>query len=649
MGAEYRLKGRIEAGELAELFAAEKDRAEPVVFKLFHPRTSDVRYARETAETARVLNALPHPGIVPIIDIGLVRGRLAVVRKDVEGFTLGLALQRLNTREVILPTSVALALMIELLEIAGRAHQAGVIHGAITPGNILLSKEGRPAFCDFGALRALNAVPGLKKSFGSRGRGSYRGPEVARGEEPDEVADQFSLGAIAYELLTLREPSSGAVSVSVRREALPPPSRLDRRINARLDAIVMRAIEPTPARRFRSCGELAAAFRDFLSSSGGMPARDDLRRFVAELFPSEVSIEPTGPVPFAEPFRLDEVDGADLQPVSEKSMVLPARPSFSGGEAGADSTAETAEGAPGHEEYRAPGGDRPAEMEPTDPGRAGPLEHGWEAPPGAAPAKRKAASGAHQAGAAARPAMRRLRVIEDFAGAKAGVDLEAEAPAEKQQEQAWPSATPNSSGFAAVPAPDTSQASSDPRFQVTDPDGTRRRMITEERNLFRSAVKRRRMLFFALAIAMVGVAILTVVLVELSRRGKRKDPGVASVERAISKYLQSEPPPLPPRPPPRPIAPPPAVEAPAEPAAEPQAPPRKGAGFLTIRSDVPAAVYVDGQLVRKQTPLSSYPLAPGRRKIALVEGKTGERREFTVNIVKGKTLKIEEQFGSRRP
>ena len=115
-----------------------------MVVKLFHPKTSDPAYARVLAETSRVLNPLHHAGIVHYVDIGFVQQRLAVVREHVDGYTLGTALQRLNTKEVLLPSALALYLVIQLLEMVQKAHDAGVIHGAITPGNLLLSREGLP-------------------------------------------------------------------------------------------------------------------------------------------------------------------------------------------------------------------------------------------------------------------------------------------------------------------------------------------------------------------------------------------------------------------------------------------------------------------------------------------------------------------------
>src|SRR5262245_34509566 len=96
----YRLTGRLEAGDLAELFRAEREDGAgpiPVVVKLFHPRTTDPAYAAEIAAVEQKLAGAFHSGIAHVIDIGLVKQRLAIVREDKGGFTLGQALQRLNT------------------------------------------------------------------------------------------------------------------------------------------------------------------------------------------------------------------------------------------------------------------------------------------------------------------------------------------------------------------------------------------------------------------------------------------------------------------------------------------------------------------------------------------------------------------------
>ena len=278
----YRLTGRLEQSQLADLFRGERvEASESVVLKLFHLKTSDAGYAKVVAGIARQLQSVTHAGVARVLDVGMIDGHLAIVRQDTGKYTLGLALQRLSTREVMLPPAVALALAVELMDAVGAAHEAGVVHGALTPGNILLGVDGRISVADFGALTALQASPTLNKSFGARGRDSYRAPEQGAGDAATIAGDLYALGAITYELLTLHEASTGNANVSTRSDRLPPPSRLVRRLHSRIDPIIMRALENSPGRRHKTCAEFAEGVREFLSASGGMPGREDLKKSVS--------------------------------------------------------------------------------------------------------------------------------------------------------------------------------------------------------------------------------------------------------------------------------------------------------------------------------------------------------------------------------
>lgn len=387
----YRLSGRVEQSQLADLFRGERvESGEPVVVKLFHPNTSDAEYAKVIAALA---GQLQFDGVAQVVELGFVEQRLAIVRQDTGKYSLGLALQRLNTREVMLPPTLALAMVLELLEIIGAAHARGVVHGALTPGNIVLGEDGRLTVADFGALAALQASPALKKSFGARGRGSYRAPELSTGAAPSVASDLYALGAIVYELLTLREASLGNAAVSTRGERLPPPSRLVRRLHSRVDAVIMRALETSPARRHKSCAEFADGLREFLASTGGIPPRDDVRKFVGELFPNEVQVTTAGPVPFTAPFSLSEIAGAAAIEVQADE-----RAPFSGG--AIDSRTPTSDGLPVFREESVTELEVPAvtRKEPQD----------WVAPEGAMPESASAAAPASSFKA-------RVKVIEDFA------------------------------------------------------------------------------------------------------------------------------------------------------------------------------------------------------------------------------------------
>ena len=393
----YRLKGRLEEGQLADLFRGEHvERSTPVLIKLFHARTSDSAYAKSIAQTARQVARVPAPGIAQVLEVGMIGEQLAIVQQDAGRYSLGLALRRLDTREVILPPALALAAVLSLLETLQAAHEGGVVHGALTPGNVRLGEDGALSITDFGARLALQASAALEKSFGARGRSSYRAPE---GGAPSVAGDLYSLGAIAYELITLREASTGNAAMSTRGERLPPPSRLVRRLHARIDPILMRALETNPSRRYKSCSELADGIRGFLVDSGGVPPRDDLAKFVAELFPNEVQLS-EGPVPFDAPFVLAEVStrtATDVEAVE--------RPSFSRGKI--DERTPTSDGLPVFAADTVPF-EPVAPAPPTQVDRPAVID--WEAPP----AEEKVAAPLGPTPQA--PLVKkRVRVVEDFA------------------------------------------------------------------------------------------------------------------------------------------------------------------------------------------------------------------------------------------
>lgn len=674
MSATYRLTGRIETGELAELYEAIQAPSAEVVVKLFHPKTSDPAYALDLAETTRLLQSVRHPGILHVIDMGVARQRLAVVREDVDGALLGTALQRLHTKEVVLPSAVALYIIIQLLDAVQHAHDAGVLHGAITPGNVVLSRNGLPAICDFGAMRALLAVPQLRKSFAGRGRGTYRAPEVTRGEDATESSDVYSLGAIAYELLTQREPVIPGSGVSTRRsEGLPPPSRLDRRINARLDPLVLRALEPNAGRRFRSCAEFSNALRNFLSASGGMPGADDVRRFVTELFPNEVSIASLAAPPFKEPFSLEAISGAEMDDLGlgaeEPEASIVQRTPYSRALSETEARAETVESTPGFEEYRpedyepdiAPSAASAPEPEArlpegdwTEGTRSAEVEQSWEAPPGAAPAKPRRPYGAQGGGAgqgAARPQARnpRMRVMEDFSSPSPPADDDEEfSVAGRRSAARAKRAPPVEKGPRTLADPIPAVAHPGQRDDIAMPPPSAPalpaqqlpRVNTQQARSIRETEHRRgRLVAIAGVLALVGLTTFVIAAWRLGGETPQEPETPADVL-----VLPPDPTPIA-----RPAAPPPKAAAPRAP--EPREeleetvvslnkPPAKVRGYLTVESNIPAKVFLDGDLISRTTPVKRYPVRTGSYEVLMIALSTGEVKKTPVRIVKGKTHEV---------
>lgn len=647
----YRLVGRLESSELSELYRAEKPTGAQVVVKLFHPKTSDVAYAKVIADFAQRLHGVNSGGIARVIEVGLLQRRLAIVREDRGKYTLGQALTRLNTREVVLPPAVAIAFVIELADTLEAAHRADVVHGALTPGNVLLGADGRSAIADFGALEALRSAEALRRAFGSRGRSSYRAPELKAVGAGTPASDVYALGALAYELLTLKEASVGRDSLSTRQaDKLPPPSRLVRRLHSRIDPIIMRALEPSPSRRQRSAAELADGLRDFLSAQGGIPGRDDVKKFVEELFPRDVVVNQLGPVAFEGQFELEPIAGVAGFAAAELPEV-DARPSFSGG--AVDDRTSTSDGLP---VFAITGEPPPHETQPlvhspdlslNDTLKPSSAPLSWDAPAGPIPDAAKPAAELDEVS-------KRLKAIEDFAPH----DTQ---PTKKDTDRPGP--TPQASTerqrlktiltFAVPFKRDT---------DYVPPDWRKAR--EDRKRAGRTAVWGGAAILTVFTIGVVGFWLLrtsdaigdliswmpTPIEVQLQKLRKPKvvgapPPGTLLPNVKLPDFdKQNKPAPREPDPPPKRADPPKPNkhQAPPPPKGDCYAPPTGTTGFLTVTLARSGRVELDG--VRVCGVVNKLPVSPGAHQVKIVDAKTKQEWRSTMRFEAGKQAKIEPTF-----
>ncbi|MCP4589421.1 MAG: serine/threonine protein kinase, partial [bacterium] len=227
------------------------------------------RFEREVELVAR----LQHPHIVSVIDSGIHQHRYYYVMDYVEGGRLDESLAP-GTCEV----HAALHIISLICDAVDFAHQRGVLHRDLKPSNILIDERGDPRLLDFGLAKAFDPASrsGLDLTLSQPGQllGTlgYMSPEQSRGQfgEMSVRSDVYSIGALAYELITGALPCNleGALGDVLERIAtLEParPSTLRREIDADVDAILLKALEKSPAERYPT----AAAFGE------------DLRRYLA--------------------------------------------------------------------------------------------------------------------------------------------------------------------------------------------------------------------------------------------------------------------------------------------------------------------------------------------------------------------------------
>ena len=239
--------------------------------------------ARRFQHEARAASALNHPGIVTVHDIGEFHGQFFIVMELVEGTTLR---QLLGRGRPLLRKTLQIAS--QLADALAKAHEAGIVHRDLKPENIMISRDGYVKILDFGLAKLVEATSpeGSDIATGTRpgmvmGTVGYMSPEQASGRTVDFRSDQFSLGAILYELATgrraFRRDTSAETLTAIIREDTSPIAQTNPHVPAPFRWIVDRCLSKEPEGRYSSTRDLArdlAMVRDHLSeiTSGEMPA-----------------------------------------------------------------------------------------------------------------------------------------------------------------------------------------------------------------------------------------------------------------------------------------------------------------------------------------------------------------------------------------
>jgi predicted ATPase len=236
-------------------------------------RDGDSAYARFEVE-ARAASALHHPNVVTIFDVGDHGGVPYLVMELVEGESL--------RRHLDAPMSLdrALELAIQVAEGLAAAHERGVVHRDLKPENVVLSRSGGAKVLDFGLAQLRAPQPSGADTEGATrmrltGQGTllgtlgYMAPEVIASRDVDHRSDQFSLGAILFEMLAGRKPFEGRsppeiMAATLRDEPLPL-SRLRPEVPPRLEGLVRRCLVKEPAGRYADTAELASLLRELLA------------------------------------------------------------------------------------------------------------------------------------------------------------------------------------------------------------------------------------------------------------------------------------------------------------------------------------------------------------------------------------------------
>lgn len=276
LGGRYDLRSHLARGGMAEVFDAQDNLlGRRVAVKVLHSSYSrDAAFVQRFRREAQAAANLSHPNIVSIYDTGEDNGTHFIVMELVEGRSLRDVLKReghlLPRRAAEIAAEVAAALAV--------AHRAGLVHRDIKPGNVLLTADGSVKVTDFGIARAWDDSEQLTRTGAVIGTATYFSPEQAQGRPADERSDIYALGVVLYEMLAGLPPFSGEnpVSIAYQHVSQNPirPSVHNPDVPADLDAIVMRALDKEPLRRYPKAEAMRADLLTFLSGSPIRPRVD---------------------------------------------------------------------------------------------------------------------------------------------------------------------------------------------------------------------------------------------------------------------------------------------------------------------------------------------------------------------------------------
>jgi predicted Ser/Thr protein kinase len=206
------------------------------------------RFFREAQACAR----LSHPNVVTVYDMGEVDGRLYIVMEFLEGHEL----KHLIAHGPVMALENKLSIMMQVCDGLHYAHQKGIVHRDIKPGNIMLVRNGQVKILDFGIAHIADSE-GLTRTGLIMGTLRYIAPEQVRGQG-DHRSDIFSVGAVFYELLSLQPPFSGDNPIELldklRTEDPPPLDRVDPSIPPELAGIIRRGMQKDPGERHGDLG-----------------------------------------------------------------------------------------------------------------------------------------------------------------------------------------------------------------------------------------------------------------------------------------------------------------------------------------------------------------------------------------------------------
>ena len=328
----YRLQRHIATGGMGQVWEGLDTRlGRQVAIKVLKAEfSSDPEFIERFRAEARTVAMLNHPGIAGVYDYGETEldgeGRTAyLVMELINGEPLNTVLKRTG--------SLSLRHALDMLEQTGRAlqvaHNAGLVHRDVKPGNILITPTGQVKLTDFGIAKAVDAAPVTQTGM-VMGTAQYIAPEQALGRDATAASDVYSLGVVGYESVAGRRPftGDGALTVAMKHIKEQPPA-LPGNVPPNVRELIEISLQKEPGLRYRTGG----AFADAVAAvrSGRRPPRPNQAPTIGGRA-TPAAIQPTAQRPAVNYGARPPVPQARPRPVAGTHRTPPPRRTFSQGQ-----------------------------------------------------------------------------------------------------------------------------------------------------------------------------------------------------------------------------------------------------------------------------------------------------------------------------
>ena len=302
---DYQLVKKLGEGGMAEIFLAKRFGAsgfvKNVVIKRIRRELSHrSRFVSMFRDEARIAAKLDHPCIAQVMDFGEVDRACFICMEYVSGADLRAIVRRAAERGIALPVSAALRIAASVLEALEYAHGFAengrplhIVHRDVSPTNVMVSHSGSVKLLDFGIVKAASRA--TKTLMGElKGKTSYLAPEQVRGQRIDGRADLWGLGLTLFETLTgerlfATQASEQELMAAILEDPIPSPAAFRSDLPPEVVAIVLRALERDPGRRYRSAAAMRLDVEAALGSLAPGRGASELAQMMAALFDASES------------------------------------------------------------------------------------------------------------------------------------------------------------------------------------------------------------------------------------------------------------------------------------------------------------------------------------------------------------------------